>query len=173
MIILECRVNKPYPEVNVEQPNIEYAKLLLDDYASSVGEDRAIHQYIYQSFTKFNNNPIFANTLSQIAMVEMRHLELLGKTIKLLGINPEFRFINKNTNCLVYWNSSFVNYTTNIIDMLKSDIAIEEEAIRNYSNHIKIINDKYIKALLYRIIEDEKMHIKCFNILMNMVVSRK
>lgn len=70
-------------------------------------------------------------------------------------------------------NSSFVNYTTNIIDMLKSDIAIEEEAIRNYSNHIKIINDKYIKALLYRIIEDEKMHIKCFNILMNMVVSRK
>ncbi len=167
---MNCRVDKPYPEIKVEKKNIEYAKLLLNDYASAVGEDRAIHQYIYQNFDKFNEDPVFAKTLSQIAMVEMKHLELLGETIKLLGINPEFRFVDKNTNYLVYWNSSYVNYTTNIIEMLKSDILIEKEAIKNYRYHISIINDKYIKALLYRIIEDEQMHIKCFNMLLNRVI---
>lgn len=170
MIILECRVDKPYPEVRVERKNIEYAKLLLDDYASEVGEDRAIHQYVYQKFDKFKDNPLFSKTLSQIAMVEMRHLELLGETIKLLGVNPEFRFVDKNTNYLVYWNSSFVDYTTDIVEMLRSDIKIEEEAIRKYRYHISLINDKYIKALLYRIIEDEEVHIKCFNMLLNRVL---
>ena len=170
MIILECRVDKPYPEVRVERKNIEYAKLLLDDYASEVGEDRAIHQYVYQKFDKFKDNPLFSKTLSQIAMVEMKHLELLGETIKLLGVNPEFRFVDKNTNYLVYWNSSFVDYTTDIVEMLRSDIKIEEEAIRKYKYHISLINDKYIKALLYRIIEDEEVHIKCFNMLLNKVL---
>lgn len=167
---MKCRVDKPYPKVRVERKNIEYAKLLLDDYASPIGEDRAIHQYIYQKFDKFNADPVFAETLSQIAMVEMKHLELLGETIKLLGVNPEFRFLDNNTNRLVYWNSSFVDYTTNIIEMLKSDIRIEEEAIKKYRYHISIIDDKYIKALLYRIIEDEEMHIKCFNMLLNRVI---
>ena len=167
---MECRVDKPYPEVRVERKNIEYAKLLLDDYASEVGEDRAIHQYVYQKFDKFKDNPLFSKTLSQIAMVEMRHLELLGETIKLLGVNPEFRFVDRNTNYLVYWNSSFVDYTTDIVEMLRSDIKIEEEAIRKYRYHISLINDKYIKALLYRIIEDEEVHIKCFNMLLNRVL---
>ncbi len=167
---MECRVDKPYPEVRVERKNIEYAKLLLDDYASEVGEDRAIHQYVYQKFDKFKDNPLFSKTLSQIAMVEMRHLELLGETIKLLGVNPEFRFVDKNTNYLVYWNSSFVDYTTDIVEMLRSDIKIEEEAIRKYRYHISLINDKYIKALLYRIIEDEEVHIKCFNMLLNRIL---
>ena len=54
--------------------------------------------------------------------------------------------------------------------MLRSDIKIEEEAIRKYRYHISLINDKYIKALLYRIIEDEEVHIKCFNMLLNRVL---
>ena len=170
MIIFECRVNKPYPEIKVEKKNLEYAKLLLDDYASPVGEDRAIHQYIYQKFDKFKDDPVFAKTLSGIAMVEMRHLELLGETIRLLGVKPEFRFSDKNTNYFVYFNSSFVDYNTDIVEMLKSDIRIEEEAIKNYRYHISVIDDKYIQALLYRIIEDEQMHIKCFNMLLNRVL---
>ncbi len=167
---MECKVNKPYPKVRVERKNIEYAKLLLLDYAGAVGEDTAIHQYVYQKFDKFNMDPVFVETMSKIAMVEMRHLELLGETIKLLGVNPEFRSINTASNNLDYWNSSFVNYNTDIVEMLKSDIRIEEEAIKNYRYHISIINDKYIRVLLSRIIEDEQMHIKCFNMLLNRVL---
>ena len=119
------------------------------------------------SIDKFNTDNIFSEVLKKIAMVEMKHLELLGETIKLLGLDPKFKFIDKPCFKITYWNSSFINYDTNIKDMLISDIEIEKEAIKNYKYHISIINDKYIKKLLYRIIEDEEKHIECFNYLLN------
>ena len=163
---MDCQIDKSYPKVEVEMPNIEYAKILLEDYAGIVSEETAINQYIYQHFDKFDTNQLFSETLSKIAMVEMHHLELLGETIKLLGLNPIFKVVESN-NYLTYWSSSYVYYNTNIIEMLKNDIKIEEEAIRNYRYHISIIDDKFIKKLLYRIIEDEEQHIKCFNMLLN------
>ena len=164
-MIMECRVNKPYPKIEVEEENIVYANILLEDYAGVVSELSAIHQYIYQKFEKFNEKEEFAKTLSSIAMVEMKHLELLGETIKLLGVDPKFKYADK-TNYLNYWNSSFVNYNTDIIAMLKDDIKIEEEAIQSYKCHIRIIDDKYVKQLLYRIVEDEEKHIECFKTLL-------
>lgn len=164
---MECQVDKPYPKVEVEGKNLEYAKILLEDYAGIVSEETAINQYIYQRFEKFSDNQLFSETLGKIAMVEMHHLELLGETIKLLGINPIFRITEKNYNCLTYWSSSFVDYSVDIVEMLKNDIKIEEEAIRNYQYHISIINDKFIQRLLFRIIEDEKQHINCFKMLLS------
>ena len=166
---MEYRVNKPYPKIEVERPNKKYAKLLLEDYAGISGEDTAIHQYSFQHFDKFNVSKDFADTLAKIAAVEMRHLELLGETIKLLGLNPKFKFTERNCHYLTYFSSSFVNYETDIRNMLLSDIEIEEKAIKNYLYHISIINDKYVKRLLYRIIEDEQVHIKCFKELLKMV----
>lgn len=164
---MDCRVNKPYPKVEVEKPNIAYANILLDDYCGLVSEATAINQYVYQHFDKFNLDQEFSETLSKISMVEMKHLELLGETIRLLGVSPKFKFVDKTYNYLTYWSSSFVDYTDNIVDMLKNDIKIENEAIKNYKYHISIINDKYIKRMLYRIIEDEEQHIRCFNYLLN------
>ncbi len=166
---MECRVNKPYPKIAVEGKNKKYAKLLLEDYAGIVSEDTAIHQYIYQKFDKFDIDSFFSETLSKIAAIEMKHLELLGETIKLLGINPKFKFTDRPHNHLTYFSSSFVDYTVNIREMLLSDIKIEEDAIKQYLYHISIIDDKYIKKLLYRIIEDEKQHIKCFKELLKML----
>lgn len=165
---MECRVDKPYPKIEVEGKNLYYANLLLEDYSGLVSELTAITQYVYQKFDKFNVNEEFSKTLSGIAVVEMKHLELLGETIKLLGVDPKFKF-EDNCNLLTYWSGSFVDYTTNIVDMLKSDIKIEYDAIALYKYHINIINDKYVKRLLYRIIEDEERHIECFNMLLNKV----
>ena len=162
---MECKVNKPYPKVQVLRPNIEYAKLLLEDYSGHISELSAITQYVYQKFDKFNVDVEFKETLSSIAMVEMKHLELLGETIKLLGVVPKFIY-NNNFNSLSYWNGSFVDYTTNIKDMLLSDIKIEQSAIAKYNYDISMIDDEYIKMTLYRIIEDEKEHIKCFEYLL-------
>lgn len=165
---MECKSDKPYPKVEVEAENTEYANLLFEDYCGISGELTAITQYVYQDFDKFNVNKEFSETLAKIAAVEMRHLELLGETIKLLGVDPKFKY-HDNCNYLTYWSGSFVDYTTNIVEMLKSDIKIEYEAIENYRYHISIINDKYIKRLLYRIIEDEERHIECFNMLLRQI----
>ena len=155
---MECKIDKPYPKVAVEKPNKKYAYILLEDYSGIVSELSSITQYVYQKFNKFDINEEFSRTLSQIAMVEMKHLELLGETIKLLGLEPRFVFSDKY-NFLTYWNGSFVNYTTNISDMLLSDIKIEQEAISKYYYDISVINDMYIKRTLYRIIEDEEKNI--------------
>ena len=162
---MDCKINKPYPKVQVLRKNTYYANLLLEDYSGAISELSSITQYEYQKFNKFDVDLEFASILSSIAMVEMKHLELLGETIKLLGIDPKFVYSNYNLSS--YWNGSFVDYTTNIINMLQSDIKIEKEAIAKYSYDISVIDDEYIKATLYRIIEDEKQHIKCFEYLLN------
>lgn len=166
---MEFKIDKPYPEIKVEKENLEYAKLLLDDYVGIASEETSIQQYIYQSIDKFDVCPEFSNTLRGIAIVEMRHLDMLGKTIKALGVTPKFKFVNKTNKCMEYWNSSFVDYTATIEKMLKSDIELEKKAIISYKKHMSIIEDKYIKEILMRIIEDEVLHIECFNKLLYII----
>lgn len=164
---MQYSVNKPYPEIKVERENIYYAKLLLEDYVGINGELGAITEYSYQHFEKFNEHQNIAICLSRIAMVEMKHLEILGKLIKLLGLNPEYKYFDECENAYKYWNSNTINYTSNIKEMLFDDIRIEKIAIANYEYHISLINDKYIKEILNRIIEDELLHIECFKTLIN------
>ena len=166
MIIINCKINKPYPKIQVEKPNTYYANLLLNDYAGINSELTSITQYIFQNFNFFKDYPEMSNTLRDIAVVEMQHLSILGQTIKLLGIRPDFRFPSK-PNYTTYWNSTYVNYSICIPTMLKDDIILEQVAINNYQKDINIINDKYIKRILARIIEDEELHIKCFKELLN------
>lgn len=159
-------MNNVYPKVMVENKNIYYAHLLLEDYSGENGELTAITQYIYQNFNIFKEYPYLAHILSKIARTEMMHLELLGKTIKLLGLEPKFITNNKYLKKYNYWNSSYINYENNIINILQANILSEKIAIKNYRNHISLIKDKYIRNLLYRIIEDENKHLNCFKILL-------
>lgn len=152
---------KNYPEPKVEKNNIEYAQILMQDYAGKVSEDTAIHLYSFQHFTA--SNAEFKKAIIKIAITEMKHLELLGKTIYLLGIKPEYKTFDSTTNNLIPWNSDNVNYETDFEKILKLNIASEKTAIKNYKYHSSIINDKYIKNLLARIIEDEEEHIRIFN----------
>ena len=114
----------------------------------------------------FKDYPEMSNTLKDIAVVEMQHLSILGQTIKLLGIKPDFRFPSK-PNFTTYWNSTYINYSICIPTMLKDDIILEQVAINNYKKKLVLINDKYIKKIIERIIEDEKQHIKCFKYLLD------
>lgn len=166
---MEFKIDKPYPEIKVEKENLYYAQLLLDDYVGIASEETSIQQYIYQSIDKFEICPDFSNTLRGIAIVEMRHLDILGKMIKALGVTPKLKYISKSNKCMEYWNSSFVDYTPTLEKMLKSDIELEKKAIISYKKHIDIIDDKYIKAILERIIEDEVLHIECFNKLLFLI----
>ena len=101
--------------------------MLLNDYSGINGELTAITLYIYQNLTNFPYYQEIANHLVKIAIVEMHHLSLLGKTIKLLGINPTYIYqdFNKREN----WTANFVNYDTNIISQLKYNIQKEQITI--------------------------------------------
>ena len=149
---------KPYPKIEVERENIEYAKILLEDYAGENGEDTAIHTYFYQSLVVEEEKEI----LEGISKVEMHHLEILGKLIYQLGYLPSFYTVDSNIECVIPWTSKNVNYATNFSTILLDNIAREMKAIKTYQKHIQEINDPYIKKILERIIEDEEVHIHCF-----------
>lgn len=85
------------------RPNHYYAMLLLEDYAGSVSEMTAINQYFYHHLT-FEAYEDLEDLEECISIIEMHHLELLGETIQLLGVPPEFRTLTNNR--ANYWNAS-------------------------------------------------------------------
>lgn len=150
-------LEKPYPPIEVERENVEYAKILLEDYAGSGGEDTAIHEYFYQSIVEENVKEI----LLGIARVEMHHLNMLGELIWKLGYTPSFYTVDSNIECVIPWTSKYVDYSCDLKSILLMDIEREKNTIKRYQKHIEEIDDKYIKRILERIIEDEKIHIEC------------
>ncbi len=150
-----------YPSIEIQEPNIEYAKLLLQDYAGDTSEEMAVHLYLFQSFILNKKHPAIANNLFHIATVEMHHLKLLGKAICLLGLSPEFITYDEDNN-KNYWSSSKINYNMSVKEILEIDIEKEKDAIQNYLLHCDAIKDEGIKKLLLRIIEDEIIHLEYF-----------
>lgn len=159
---MDFQSKKLYPIPMVKQKNIEYAKLLLQDYAGGFSEDTAVHLYMYQNFVLSQQYPKIANDLFQIAIVEMHHLKLLGKTILLLGLPPEFVTYRTDSERKEYWSSKFVPYKRSLKEILEINIQQEQDAINTYLKHYEIIKDQYIQELLLRIIEDEKIHLDYF-----------
>ena len=164
---MKVKLNLPYPEIKVEKENLYYAELLSQDYAGMVSETSASLLYSYQHFNTFDSNEEFTKIIEEVSIVEMMHLEMLGKTIKLLGKPPIYKTCEASRGDCVFWNASDINYDVDIREMLKTDIRGEMAAIKNYEHHKNIIEDKYIKELLDRIILDEKHHIEIFETLLN------
>jgi bacterioferritin len=162
VIFLIYKSDKPYPKILINDKNSEYAMLLLSLFSGQTSELTAINLYTYQEIISDKYKEIF----KEIAKVEMHHLEILGTMIYKLGGYPVYGYYSDDS-VFRLWNSSNVKYYKNINDMLKHDISSEEEAINNYYKAISLIDDNNINTVLYRIIEDEKIHLKIFNNLYN------
>ena len=158
--MLPVKNNTPYPEPRVEKTNTEYAKMLMQDYAGDISESTAINLYMFQHFTSQWTE--FKDIIKQISIVEMKHFELLAETINLLGVKPVYKTFDSNNDTLIPWTSDNVNYETDIVKALEIDLKSENKAIEIYKHHIEAIDDKYVKKLLERIIEDEEDHVKIF-----------
>lgn len=155
-----CALPDPYPEIQVARPNFYFATLLLEDYAGAVSEMTAINQYFYHYLSMEEKYEDLAELEECISIIEMHHLELLGKTIRQLGVAPEYRTLTHNQP--VYWNASYVYYGQHLCDQLAADIAAEKMAIQTYRQHQQLISDPSIQQLLERIIMDEQHHLQLF-----------
>ena len=155
---MNCKIDIPYPTIKVEKENSYYADLLYDAYSGMISELTAVNLYSYQHFNISKKYELFAKTIIDIAEVEMHHLEILGKLIKMLGSNPIY--VNSKNK---FWKADYVIYDNDIIDMLNTDIVAEMEAIKNYKELMNKIDDKYINHIIKRIVLDEEKHLECFN----------
>ncbi|MFY9534584.1 manganese catalase family protein, partial [Clostridium sp.] len=88
------RAKLPYPPIVVVKPNKHYAEIIQTSFAGAVSEFSAISQYIYHHLRTEDQYPEISKALESIAIVEMYHLEILGKLIIKLGGNPGY-WINK------------------------------------------------------------------------------
>lgn len=150
----------PYPEITIDH-NPKDAKLLMGVYSGACGELTAILTYAYQGYITQKYHELH-DTLIGIAKVEMHHHALLGETIYALGGYPVMGARN-------YWNGSYADYTLNIQNFLKDDIASEQNAILNYERTMLNIDTESVKALIERIILDEQEHIKILTQTLNQI----
>ncbi|NMB44831.1 MAG: hypothetical protein GX998_00295 [Firmicutes bacterium] len=151
-------VHEPYPPIRVECPNPEYARLLLDDYAGMVSEMTAINQYLFHHYDMPEEFAEVTELLEGVAIVEMHHMEILAELIKLLGQPPMYMDGQGR-----FWDASYVSYLPgHPCEQLQSDIDAEQAAIQTYRQHIELIDDRYIRAILARIIKDEELHLRLF-----------
>ena len=152
--------SKAYPAIQIREKNPAYAYLLSQNLYAAKSEMTSVNQYLYQSWHVFDEicelpmQEIFAG----LAKVEMRHVNYLGRLIYLLGVNP-CCFAMKNSHPQP-WNGTYLNYTTNLKEMLKINIAGENFTIQSYRKSIAQITDPNITAILERICLDEELHIE-------------
>lgn len=157
---IPVRHDAPYPKITAARPNMDYANILMPAINASISEMTAITSYLYQHWNFNCKYQEIADTVSNMAKVEMMHLDMLGKTIVLLGGCPGFY----NNPCN-FWSGAAVNDCLDIEEALEGNIRAEEETISNYRKAAYRIRDCHVRALLERIILDEKIHVdvfKCF-----------
>ena len=95
--------------------------------------------------------------MGKISLVEMHHLDLLGRAIFMMGGNPQLiRPAQKQ-----YWHAGLINYTTDPCSMLLADMRDELDAADRYRSTALSCSNRPLKPLLERIALDETLHAEC------------
>ncbi len=107
-------------------------------------EHGAIIQYLNHAYAMGEGE--MACEIEAIARDEMRHLDWLAETIVELGGQPSLK------------RGTMRMGGKSVSDWMGNDVLLEEGAIDQYKEHIKVIDDPKIKRLLQRILADEQAH---------------
>lgn len=166
MDVKPIMIEWPYPPIQVNERNQNYANLLSIDYCGSVSELSAITQYINNENRLSGDRCTIAKTILGIAMAEMIHLQKLGELIVLLSGNVDYMAKTHNGR-IQMWTPKYITISGNPQEMLRADIESEKDAIRQYKMHMEIIRDDAVNAVLARIIKDEEYHIIMLETLMD------
>ena len=161
---IKVRVDKPYPEITNAKDDFQTVNILKNLANDRNSELRASLQYVYQSVVADKTDEDIATIFEEIGIVEMMHLDMLMHAIEDFGGNPVYEDSFGNM-----FNSSFVNYTTKLKEMLDNNIRGEQMAIEAYTQAINRVSNESLKQLFMRIIEDEKQHIEVFKTIRNNV----
>lgn len=166
MDVKPIMIEWPYPPIQVNDQNQDYANMLSVDYCGSVSELSAITQYINNENRLSDEQCSVAKTILGIAMAEMIHLQKLGELIFLLGGNVDYTARTRNGRSRM-WTPKYLTLPANPREMLIADIESEQDAIRQYKMHMEMIRDHSVNAVLARIIKDEEYHIIMLNALID------
>ncbi len=150
-------VDLPYPNFDEVKNDFKIASVIYPSYSGTVGELNAVLQYVYHGFNFVRlKDEESADIMMGIALCEMEHLEILGKLLLKLGVDPVF---TKNFCDYDFYNTRFVSYSKTPKKMLMDDMTGETVAIFSYKKMIDKIQDETVSSVISRIILDEELHI--------------
>ncbi len=149
------RSNKPYPEIEGAVDCRRTVAILRNLATARHSELSTILQYTFQSIEADQVIEEVGKVLEEIGVVEMMHLDMLMHAIRDFGGSPRY----EDSQGQMY-NTSGVNYSTKLKDIIEIDIRDENIAIEEYKRAINMVNNESLKQLFARIIEDEEMHIE-------------
>lgn len=152
------RLDLPYPTADEVCPDALSLKIISPAYASATGELGAILQYVYHSFF-FGRDGYkeSSDTLMGIAIAEMTHLQILGKTILALGAAPVYT--QYPPNAFNFYSTKYIAYSRTLRHMLEDDIRGERQAICGYEKMLKYLKSEPVIKIVSRILEDERLHL--------------
>lgn len=155
-------LHKPFPTTEGICQDAYSLAVISPAYASPTGELNAILQYFYHYFN-FSKQGYedYARTLESIAIAEMKHLEVLGKTILALGAQPVY--CQNPPTAYNFYSAKYVTYSRNLTNMLEDDIIGEKRAIASYTKMLTRLKNEQVKSIITRILEDEKLHLEKLN----------
>ncbi len=107
-------------------------------------EHGAIIQYLNHAYGMGEGE--MACEIEAISRDEMRHLDWLAEVIVELGGVPSLE------------RGTMRMGGAQVSDWMQNDVSLEEGAIKQYQEHISLIDDPKIKRLLKRILSDEQAH---------------
>lgn len=150
----------PYPQLQVNEKNMKYARVMLDNCAGRNSEMTAIATYLYNNINLMHEHSKIAKVFMDVDKVEMHHLHIFSELAKMLGADP--RLWTREMNTVKYWSPTYCIYAQGLGSVLSAAINSEKEAIEKYTRQTKIISDIFIVEALERIIKDEEHHMKIF-----------
>ena len=155
---MSLKADLPYPSLDGIANDCRALRVVSPAYAGREGELTATLQYVYQSILLGEKGyGELSRLLLDIAITEMHHIEILGSLITRLGAPPVF------TACPPYpvgfYSASCVNYAKSPDAMIAADIRGERGAIDCYESILGTLCDEKVRAVISRIIEDEKVHL--------------
>ena len=107
-------------------------------------EHGAIIQYLIHAYAIGEGE--MACEIEAISREEMRHLDWLAETIVELGGTPSLA------------RGKMLMEGKSVAEWMENNESLEEDAIAQYKEHIKLTQDSKIKLLLRRILSDEEAH---------------
>jgi len=150
-----------YPDLDGICEDAASLKIVSPAYAGEEGELTAILQYIYQHIL-FDGMGCkdYAEKLRRIAIVEMKHLEILGELILKLGACPVYSYLPPYP--INYYTARSVAYSKTPQKMILDDIAAEQCAIDCYGKMLSRLKNEQVAAVIQRIRMDEEEHLAIF-----------
>lgn len=150
----------PWPKVGKQPSNRQLVRNLFTIYSGADGELTAFTQYFYNSLVAAADGlEDLSDLFACISQSEMHHLKKLGELILLYGGDP--RLLSYRNNRPQWWSGGYVQYTSDPHQMLQQAIASEQASIVAYRAIAEQMAPEP-RALIERIIQDERHHLELF-----------